>query len=148
MSNAVFHLGLLRNYQLVGKPGVYVVSVAHTITEDHLILDDHPRYLVPLRAITSKGLTGLLSVINKESDTVSFSSVRHYFLMGSIWFDDAIKGDLPVKGEKVLATFDIKDDKLLCTNIERLPREELDYVDINNLIDFRKTLLNLMNKKD
>lgn len=147
MGKAKFHLGLLRNYQMVNVPGTYVVAVAYTINNNHLILDDYPRYLIPLRAITSVGLTEISEAVKIESEIINFEDVRHCFLTGALWFEDVIEEDLPIKGEKVLATFDIKDDKLMCTHIELLPREELDYIDINNLILFRKTLTDLLSKE-
>lgn len=147
MSKAIFHLKLLSNYQIVNIPGVYLAAVAYTITDNNLILDDYPRYLIPLRVITSEGLNKIVQLLKDESKRISFETVRNHFMTGAIWFKDIIEEDLPVKGERVLATFDMKDDKLLCTNIELLPRKELEYVDINNLILFRKTLTSLLSKE-
>lgn len=148
MSDAIFHLGLLKNYQIVAKPGAYLASVAYTVTNSNLILDDYPRYLVPLRVMNSSGLDSLLSILEDESEIISFSSVKKYFLSGVLWFSDIEEENLPVKGERVMATFDDVDGKLLCIHIELLPREELDYIDINNIIDFRKTLLKLLQEKN
>lgn len=147
MSNPIFHLGLLRNYQLVNKPGVYIVSVAYTVTEKHLILDNHPRFIVPLRAATAEGLKSLLSVVD-EGQSIPFSLVSKHFLKGALWYSKVLEEDLPVKGERVLVTFDENEDGIiLCTNIELLPREDLDYIDLNNLVEFRKTLFNLLQEE-
>ena len=154
MSDAVFSVKLLSNYQLVTKPGTYYVSTAYTVTDKNLILDAHPRYLIPIRAITSEGLSELIELLNKsETNTVLFSEIRHIFLSGALWSgedDQYEEKDLPIKGEKLLATFDyvtINERRmLLCTHIELLPREELDYVDVENLDQFRLTINNLITK--
>ena len=147
MSEAIFYLGLLKNYQIVNRPGTYYVRVAYTVTEDHLVLDSHPRYLVPLRAISAANLEKLISIFG-DNDEVPFRFVSKYFIKGALWDDDVDEDDLPIKGEKVLATFDYVDDKLLCTHIELLPRDELNFVDINNLLVFRKTIKKLISLKD
>ncbi len=146
MSNSIFHLNLLKNYQLVTIPGVYTATVSYTITDKNLILDDYPRYLVPLKIITANKLEQLLRVMINETKKVSFSSVSKYFITGALWFEDITEELLPIKGEKVLATFDNKDGVLLCTHIELLPKEELDYIDINKLDLFRKTLTKLLGR--
>jgi hypothetical protein len=152
MSEPMFHIGLLSNYQLVTKPGTYYVSVAYTVTESNLILDEHSRYLVPLRAITSTNLLVLLEVL-KDNPEVPFRALNNVFLTGALWYGDGSNidvRDLPVKGEKVLATFDYdetENGKLLrCKHIELLPREELDYVDTSQLDEFLRTINNLITK--
>lgn len=154
MSDARFNLKLLKNYQLVTKPGTYYVSVGYTVRDINLIQDDNPRYLVPLRAITSEGLQQILAAIEAEpTGYIPFHDIRHCFLSGALWYGegDSYDGsDLPIKGEKVLATFDYVDvneeKRLLCTYIELLPREELDYIDIDQIDQFRLAIKNLINK--
>ena len=145
MSEAIFHLGLLRNYQIVSNPGVYMVTVAYTVTGNSLILDGHPRYIIPLRVVDSKNLVALLKMIKDETKVVPFVAVKSYFLSGVLWANVVDIEELPVKGERVLAAFDERDGRLMCTNIELLPREELDYVNVDHVLEFRKTLFNLMN---
>jgi hypothetical protein len=145
MSEAIFHLGLLRNYQVVSNPGVYVVTVAYTVTGDSLILDGHPRYIIPLRVVDSKSLVDLVKLVKDETKIMPFVAVRSYFISGVLWANTVDIEELPVKGERVLAAFDEKNGKLRCTNIELLPREELDYVNVDHVLEFRKTLFNLMN---
>ena len=152
MSQATFKLNLLQNYQLVTKPGTYYVSVAYTVTESNLYMDEHPRYIVPLRAITSASLVELLKILEHLPE-IPFSDIKHLFLSGALWYGDGMtidEGDLPIKGEKVLATFDYVErdtgKQLLCTHIELLPREELDYVDIYSLDNFLCTLNTLLTK--
>lgn len=145
MSEAIFHLGLLRNYQIISSPGVYMATVAYTVTGDSLILDGHPRYIIPLRVVDNKDLVDLLKMIKDETKVMPFAAVRSYFLSGVLWANMVDIEELPVKGERVLAAFDKKNGKLMCTNIELLPREELDYVNVDRVLEFRKTLFNLMN---
>lgn len=154
MSEPQFHFKLLSNYQLVTKPGTYYVSVAYDVHEGHLILDEYPRYIVPLRAITGEGLVQIMEALNVATGgLVPYSSIRHCFLSGAMFCNE---GDLlsdielPIKGEKVIADFDYVEidgeKKLLCKHIKLLPREELDYVDIDKLDQFRSAINNLINK--
>lgn len=154
MSEPMFHLKLLSHYQLVTKPGTYYVSVAYSVNDKHLFCeDDYPRYIVPLRAITGDGLAGIMAALDEAADgLVPFTIIRHYFLSGAIFLkDDFDEETLPAKGEKLLATFDYVERengmKLLCTGIELLPREELDYVDIDQLDQFRLAIMNLITKE-
>lgn len=155
MSEATFQLKHLINYQLVTKPGTYYVSVAYTVRDVNLIQDEHPRYLVPFRALTGEGLAELIEILNQSiSGVVPFSEVKHLFLSGALWSGENgnyTDEELPIKGEKVLATFDyVETDygkRLLCTHLELLPREELSYVDINQIDEFRRTITNLILKQ-
>lgn len=153
MNEIMFHLKLLSHYQLVTKPGTYYVSTGYSVNDKHLFLgDDYPRYIVPLRAITGEGLNYIITALNEATDgLVPFTTLRHCFLSGAIFLkDDFDEETLPVKGEKLLATFDYVEreegKKLFCTSIELLPREELDYVDIDQLDQFRLTIMNLITK--
>jgi hypothetical protein len=145
---SIFHLDLLKRYQLLVKPGTYIVQVAYTVTDKNLILDDHPRYLVPLRVITGTGLEGIISELDKGAKVVPFERVSKHFLTAALWDNDDIDLDLPIKGERVKATFDDVDGRLLCTHIELLPREELDYVDVGSINDFKKDVINILNKNE
>ena len=154
MDEPTFHLKLLSHYQLVTKPGTYYVSTAYSVNDKHLFMgDDYPRYIVPLRAITGDGLNGIITALDEAANgLVTFSTIRQHFLSGAIFLkDDFDEETLPVKGEKLLATFDYIEReegmKLLCTNIELLPREELDYVDIDQLDQFRLAIMNLIIKE-
>jgi hypothetical protein len=118
------------------------------VTEKNYIADDHPRYLIPLRVVTGEGLEKILSVLDKGSKIVPFDRVRKHFLTGALWDDDENELYLPIKGERVAATFDYVDDRLLCTHIELLPREELDYVDVGAINEFKNDVLKLFNKNE
>ena len=153
MSEPTFHAKLLSHYQFVSKPGTYYVSTAYTVNDNHLFMgDDYPRYIVPLRAITGDGLAEIITALNEAANgEVLFSTIRHCFLSGAIFLkDDFDEKTLPIKGEKLLAQFDYVERaegmKLLCTGIELLPREELDYVDVDQLDQFRLAITNLITK--
>lgn len=144
MSTPIFHIGLLRNYQVVNVPGVYLVSVSSTVTIDNLIADEHPRFLVPLRVTTGEGISKLMNILDLV-EQVPFGMVRDCFLTGAIFENEGISLDtLPVKGEKVLATFDMKEDKLVCSHIELLPREELEFIDVDKINNFRNKLKTIL----
>ncbi len=149
MSNEpIFHLKLLDKYQVIFDPGTHVVQVSSTVTESNFILDEHSRYLVSLRVIAAEDLGDLLVIVPDETTRVPFDEVGKFFMTGALWENEADETALPVKGERVIATFEEVEDKLRCTHIELLPREELDYLNINDISEFRKSLVNLINKKN
>jgi hypothetical protein len=104
MSEAQFHLKLLSNYQLVTKPGTYYVSVAYTVREINLIQDEHPRYLIPLRAITTEGLAEIVEMLKTaDNGLIPFSELKHVFLAGALWYgeDEVIMNPIyPLKVRK------------------------------------------------
>ncbi len=149
INESVFHIDLLKRYQLLTRPGTHVVQVGYTVTDKNYIVDDHPRYLVPLRVVTGEGLGQILDILDKGAKKVPFIKVRDCFLTGALWDNDEIDEDLlPIKGEKVLATFDYVEDKLLCTHLELLPREELDFVSVSALNDFRLNIEKILLKNE
>ena len=150
MSNAIFHSKLLKNYQLVTKPGVYMVRVSYSVTEANLINDDYPRILVPLRVTTPEGLQTIIDLLNTSS-VVPFDSVKHCFLTGAIFLENVDLNNLPVKGDLILASFeyDESSSKLICNNLSQLPREELEYIKAEEMLGFHAkmaALLQMSNK--
>jgi hypothetical protein len=144
--NSVFHSGLLNRYQLVNGPGTYIVRVAYTVSIKNMIMDATPRLLIPLKVITPDNLKLLIDILNEE-DPVPFSRVGNLFLTGAIFEDKIDYSNIPKHGDSILATFDyIDDNRLVCTHLEQLPREELDYIRAEELIKFNSKLLNLMKK--
>ena len=153
----VFKLSHLNQYQLVTKPGTYFVSAACNITDEKSLWMDGPmRYVIPLRALTSESLESLLTLFREENLTeVPFNIVSPFFLKGALFCNDGElvdKIDLPIRGEKMLATFDYvvtgdsEEERLLCTSISLCPREELEYVDVALLDQFKLALETLITK--
>lgn len=145
-SSAVFHKGLLKNYQVITKPGTFMVSVAYTVNKNNYYdADDYPRYLIPLRVITPTNLTKLMEFMSYQ-DVVPYGSVRDCFMTGALFInnDNYLQIELPHKGEPVIATFDYVDEVLRCTNLELLPREELEYVNILDFGKFERSIINLL----
>jgi len=146
MSNEpIFHLELLKNYQVIDRPGTFMVSVAYDITQDSLYTkDDYARYLIPLRVIRARDLPTLILFV-KDHGNIPYRLVRDYFLTGAIFENDGIDPDtLPIKGERVVATFDYINDILQCTHIKLIDRDELEYVNfsaIDDLYQIAKKLL-------
>ena len=149
MSNAIFHSKLLRNYQLVSKPGVYMVRVGYTVTENNIIEDDYPRLLVPLRVVTQEGLSTIISKLN-DTPMVPFDDIKHCFVTGAIFLENIDTSNLPVKGDLILASFDIDEssNKLVCNGLTQLPREELEYVKADELLAFHAKMIQLLHDKD
>lgn len=137
MSNAIFHRDLLKNYQVLDRPGTFVVSVAYDVTDASLFTqDDYPRYLIPLRVITGENLIKILRVLDEHAE-VPFNIVKKFFMTGAIFDNGEIDNSLlPIKGEKVVATFEEKDGTLYCTHLKMIDREELFYVNLSKVISF------------
>lgn len=147
MTEAYFHAGLLNQYQLVTKPGVYLVRVAYTVTMRNFIEDDHPRILIPLRVVTPDGLDEIVDALDVKSQ-IPYSFVQKYFLSGAIFEKDMDKDALPVKGDQILASFKyIDDNRIVCDHLEQLPREELDYINVTELLKFKSKLKKLITMK-
>ena len=141
MTDAVFHKELLKHYQVVDKPGSFIVAVAQDITDQNLYTgDDYPRYLIPLRVIRSDDLIVLSKLLSKGR--VLFKNIKHLFLTGAVFDNDNIDELLlPTKGEKVVATFEYKNNVLLCTHIKLIDRDELAYINfsaVSNLYSLAK----------
>jgi hypothetical protein len=147
MSTSLFHKDLLNQYQIVHKPGVYLLRVAYTVTMNNFIADSHPRILIPLRAVTPDGLNEIVEALD-VSPTVPFLFIKNCFLTGAIFEQDMVEDDLPIKGDLVLASFKyIDENRIVCDHIEQLPREELSYVNVDELLKFNKKLKKLITMK-
>ena len=135
MGNPVFHIDLLKHYQVLDRPGTFIVSVAYDVIEENIYLEDeYPRYLIPLRVIEGKDLPILIKVLKKGNQP--FYKIKNYFLMGAIFENDGIDSSiLPIKGEQVVATFEKRDNKLLCTHIKLIDRDDLSYVNFSAIDD-------------
>jgi len=130
VSNPIFSIDLLKYYQVLDRPGTFIVSVSYDVTKDNLYVgDEYPRYLVPLRVIRSEDLPELIKILKNGS--VPFYKIKSLFLTGAIFDNGDIDISLlPIKGEKVIATFEFKDEKLLCKHIKLIDRDDLMYVNI------------------
>jgi len=147
VSNAIFHIGLLKNYQVLDRPGTFMTSVAYTVTTDNLyVKDDYPRFLIPLRIIRGEDLPNLIKIL-KDNETVTFNSIKHLFLTGAIFDNGDINTSLlPIKGEQVLTTFENKNDTILCTHVELIDRENLAYVNFDAIDDLYSLAKNFLYK--
>jgi hypothetical protein len=141
-----FSKELLRNYQILDRAGTFIVTVAYDITEDSIYLEDgYPRYLIPLRVIRSADLVDLLKAV--KDGPVPFKSVKSYFVTGAIFDNNDIDPiDLPTKGEKVVATFDEIDGKLMCTHIKLIDRDDLMYVNYSAIDELYNLAENFISK--
>jgi hypothetical protein len=68
----------------------------------------------------------------KEHGKIPFAALKRFFMTAALFINDGIDpADLPVKGEEVIATFEYVDEKLLATHLSLIPREELDYLNVD-----------------
>lgn len=135
MGTAYFSKELLKHYQILDRPGTFIVITAYDITNDSLYLkDDYPRYLIPLRVVRAEDLPYLLKAV--RDGPVPFKKVKDYFVTGAIFDNGEIDViDLPAKGEKVVATFENIDSRLQCTHIKLIDRDDLMYVNFSAIDD-------------
>ena len=147
MSQAMMHAALLSNYQVIDREGTFKVKVAADVkAEDIYVKDDYPRYIIPLRVIKAETLPKLVTLL-KTHGKIPFSTIRHYFMTVSLFENDELDpADLPIKGEEVLVTFEYVDDNLLARNVSLLPREELDYVNIEAMDTMYELIKKLSNE--
>lgn len=145
MSKALFHINLLKNYQIIDRAGTFIVSVAYDVTETNLFIrDEYPRYLIPLRVITATNLSILYNIMTTR-DHIAFELVNNLFITGAIFDnDDLDTALLPIKGEEVVATFEYIKNKLLCTHIRLIDREELFYINPSRVDSFYKHVEKLL----
>lgn len=144
MSEPIFKLDLLEKYQLIDGPGTHIVAVSNTVTDKQLVSDNYPRYLVNLRVITLSNLE-LLVKFMCDKQSIFFKDVSKYFMTGALFKDDINKEDLPVKGEKIVATFDYVNNVLRCTNIELISRKTLPKIDLKYFDTLKSKLFNILN---
>jgi len=149
VSNPLFHIDLLKHYQVLERPGTFIVSVAYDTTERSLYTkDEYPRYIIPLRVIRSKDLHELIQVLSDET-YISFYAISDKFLSGAIFLNDGIDTSLlPIKGEEVVATFDYKEDNLVCTHIKLIDRDDLMYVNLSAIDDLYQLAEKFITKND
>jgi hypothetical protein len=135
----------LRNYKVISEPGAFIVQVANTTKPEYLIEDGSAsRYLVNLRAATMEGFEKCLEAMGPR-EYILFSELYGCFATGAIWDKDL--GDLtslPVKGEEVIATFEMKDDQLMCTAITLIPRKALPEFNLDAMDKSRRLFTKLM----
>jgi len=141
MSSAVFHSGLLKNYQVLDRPGTFIVAVSYDVTDANLYTkDEYPRYLIPLRVITGENLIKITRVLDEHSE-VPFDIVNPLFMTGAIFDNgDLDTSTLPIKGERIVATFEKKDSELYCTHLKIIDREELFYVNLSKAVQFYRSV--------
>jgi hypothetical protein len=140
----VFKKDHLQLYQVLSKPGTYIVKVANTVRPHYLIEDgSKSRYIVNLRVATKDNLLECLKVLG-VNEAIPFDQVKQFFTSGTIWYNqlDDIEY-LPTKGEAVIATFN---DKLQCESITLIPRKELTNFDLDAYNVVKNMYKNLLDK--
>lgn len=145
-TDAIFHKKLLQHYAVINKVGTYEVTVANS---NNIYIEDgsKSRYLLNLRAGTLDNLIKATKILGSRQ-FCPFSEVQDCFLTGTVWENNLKEvKDLPIKGEKVLATFTEENpDEYLCTAIGLLPRENLELFDLLEYSKETKEFYNLLEK--
>lgn len=145
MTKAVFNRNLLNHYKVIESPGTYIVTVANTVLPKHLIEDSNPRYIVNLRANTESNLIRCVDTLGLREECY-WDEINKNFIPGVIWendIEDLI--NLPTKGEKVIATYDIGDTGVMrCNSITLIPRKSLKSFNPNSYSTTNKLIQDLM----
>ncbi|MCK5788680.1 MAG: hypothetical protein KAH32_06765 [Chlamydiia bacterium] len=119
----IFKLSDLDGYAIIDEPCTVIVKCNSTLEPEKYISGEHARWLVNIKAISKYNLDLLKEGI--KDMTLSYTDVGHLLMVGAIWHTQIVKvSELPVKGERLIATFDYVDDILRCTNITLIPRTE------------------------
>lgn len=146
MSDAVLVKQNLSRYDVIPGPGTYIVKVANAVRPEYLIEEGgKSRYIVNLRCAPLVQLEECLKIMGTK-EMISFDKVKHCFSSGALWdneIDDIMR--LPAKGEEIIATFEEKEGRLLCTGLTLIPRKQLQKFDLNAYCASRILLKNLLN---
>jgi len=147
MKEPIFKKKSLGHYQVVEKPGTFMVKVANTVKPQSLYVNDgYPRYIVNLRAASKAGLERSLAALGSR-DSCKFEDIRDNFIAGSIWQNEIDDTSLlPTKGETVIATYDMVEEVLRCVSITLIPRKTLEIFDLNAFNTSRKLFNDLLKR--
>jgi len=136
-SSVKFEMEHLDRYAILEKPCTIVVKNNSKLDYDVLYeRDDHPRWILNIKAIT-RGNLELLKGLTDSNTPLTYYDMGHLLMTGVIW-EEQIKGpsDLPSKGEEIIAVFDYVDEILRCTNITLIPRIQPDlYLHASAVVD-------------
>ena len=114
----------MKKFDIIEGECTATVKVMQTVDDRFFINDDTPRYLIPLLAFDIENEDSIDAIIEDTDEYGKFDiDLLYPFLFtGVLWYDKVLtKMDLPVKGEKVIATFEYGDlDELMCTGIVTL----------------------------
>lgn len=132
MSRPIFNKSSLERYTIIPGPGTFVVKVANAVKPNYLIEDgSKSRYIVNLRCAPNNKFEECLEIFGRR-DQIFFDDVRHCFSSGAIWDNELADIDLlPAKGEEILATFEEKEQGLLCVSLTLMPRRNLQHFDLS-----------------
>jgi len=110
----------LNKFDIITREGATELLSLATINDNFLQGEDKERYFVPLRALRSELYDELVELLSEtDDDTIEIEELYPYFHSGVIWANKVNdKRDLPVRGEKVIATFEENDiGDLVCSGI-------------------------------
>lgn len=110
----------LNKFDVIEREGATELKSMVTVNDSFLQGDDNERYFVPLKALKSELYEDLVNLLNEtSSEDIDIEELYPYIHSGIIWANKVTnKYDLPVKGEKVIATFEEGDSgDLRCSGI-------------------------------
>ena len=154
MAEIEFNISHIDNYAIIEEPCTVIVKVASSIDVTNLYsLDGHPRWILPLKAITSGNLS-IIKKVTKAAHTVNYSDVGHLLMSGALWESQINKDEeFPTKGERVIVTFDYVDEVLRCVGITLIPRKPpklflSDSYIVENIKEFENLIKEIEDEKD
>jgi hypothetical protein len=150
MSELHFKLDMLHGFAIIDEPCTVIIKT-NAKTGKLYTSDGYNRWLINLKAVTKSNLE-ILKNIDRSTTDYKYSEISHLLLTGAVW-ENQINNtlDLPVKGENVIATFNIVDGSLLCTNITLIPRKSPKIFKATSVIaeimdEFDRTIKNIQNE--
>jgi len=137
----------LEDYKVLEEPGTYIIKCNGC--SSLYTKDEFPRYIVNLKVATIKGFEKCLNLMGTK-EVIDIKKVSDCFLTGVIWENQIANiTDLPIKGEELIANFDIVDGELKCTSINLMPRKKLNSFQLSSICKSRQLLKNiLLNEKN
>jgi len=128
-NDLVFSPMHLKNFSIIEEPGNYKVRCLSKLDfDDGLYLDDgYPRWVVNLGCLTAQQATIVedtykLNTLN--GICTYYKDISAFLGSGSIWENQVFKAkELPLKGELISAVYEYKNNRLLCTSLNIIPRD-------------------------
>jgi hypothetical protein len=141
----IFKKEHLKNYLVVKEPGTYLVPSHSNVKPSYVISEGNKsRYLIYLKCSTFEKLKECSDIIGYK-EVIPFNAVKHCFMKGILWKNNVKDTlDLPTRNEKVIATFENVEGKLVCTNITLIPRRNLEEFNLYDVCESRNIIKKLL----
>jgi len=125
-----FSLQSLWKYAIIDGPCTAAVRCVSSLDYEEGIYahDGHNRWIANLGAVKAESLVIIEKMYysyKKQGITLYYDQIGHLLMSGAIWENQIFsRGDLPVKGEMIIAVFGTVNGDVKCTNISTIPKSK------------------------